>query len=171
MHYWSRVTKERRAVAGTAHTMYISLLCQLDTTVRLRPLRHLHGSHDRLRRKLHCSNGRLADGTNKTPLGERVYRTRKRIREEIPNHCSTINIFPVYYTSLLSPPVGVRRLCTHPPCTIKGGHPLEKDSSPAGQRIDSFILRAIHHTVDVGYYAPAARTTLNPCVLAFLPPS
>ena len=40
-----------------------------------------------------------------------------------------------------------------------------------GQRIDSFILRAIHHTVDVGYYAPAARTTLNPCVLAFLPPS
>ena len=27
---------------------------------------------------------------------------------------------------------------------------------PAGQRIDSFIPRAIHLTVDVGYYAPAA---------------
>ena len=93
----------------------------------------------------------------------------KRIREEILNRCSSIEAsYVVYYTSLLSPPVGVRRLCTHPPCTIKGGRPLEKDSSPAGQRIDSFILRAIHHTVDVGYYAPAARTTLKSvcsCVL------
>ena len=34
-------------------------------------------------------------GQIKTPLGQRVYRTRKRIREEIPNHCSTISIFPV----------------------------------------------------------------------------
>ena len=86
----------------------------------------------------------------------------KRIREEILNRCSSIEAsYVVYYTSLLSPPVGVRRLCTRPPCTIKGGRPLEKDSSPAGQRIDSFILRAIHHTVDVVYYASAARTTLN----------
>ena len=40
---------------------------------------------------------------------------------------------------------------------------------PAGQRIDSFTQRAIHLTVDVGYYAPAARTTQKPecsCVLA-----
>ena len=117
-------------------------------------------------------NGRLTDGTNKDPLGQRVYRTMKRIREEILNRYSSIEAsYVVYYTSLLSPPVGVRRLCTRPPCTIKGGRPLEKDSSPAEQRIDSFILREIHHTVDVGYYAPAARTTLNPCVLAFLPPS
>ena len=48
---------------------------------------------------------------------------------------------------------------------------LRSRRSPAGQRIDSFILSAILHTVDVGYYAPAARTTLNLCVLAFLPPS
>ena len=95
LHCWLRVTKEHRAVAGAAYSAYVSLLCQLDTTARLRPLRHLHGSLDRLRRKLHCSNGRLADGTNKDPLGQRVYRTRKRIREEIPNHCSTIIIFPV----------------------------------------------------------------------------
>ena len=38
LHYWSRVTKERRAVAGAAHAAYISLLCQLDATARLRPL-------------------------------------------------------------------------------------------------------------------------------------
>jgi len=70
---------------------------------------------------------------------------------------------------LLGPSVGVQHLCTRPPCNIKGGRPLENDSTPAGQRIDSFIQAPIHHTVDVGYYAPAARTTLNAvcsCVLA-----
>ena len=67
----------------------------------------------------------------KTPLGQRVYSTTKRIRGEILNHCSTINdFFVVYYTSLLGPPVGVQRLCTRPPCAIKGIRPLEKDSSP-----------------------------------------
>ena len=65
LHCWLHVTKEHRAVAGAAYSAYVSLLCQLDTTARLRPLRHLHGSLDRLRHKLHCSNGRLADGTNK----------------------------------------------------------------------------------------------------------
>ena len=95
LHCWLHVAKEHRAVAGAAYSAYVSLLCQLDATARLRPLRHLHGSLDRLRRKLHCSNWHLADGTNKDPLGQRVHRTRKRIREEIPNHCSTISIFPV----------------------------------------------------------------------------
>ena len=36
LHYWSRVTKERRAVVGAAHDTYISVLCQLDATARLR---------------------------------------------------------------------------------------------------------------------------------------
>ena len=65
LHCWLHVTKEHRAVADTAYSAYVSLLCQLDTTARLRPSRHLHGSLDRLRRKLHCPNERLADGTNK----------------------------------------------------------------------------------------------------------
>ena len=95
LHCWLHVTKEHRAVAGAAYSAYVSLLCQFDTTARLRPLRHLHGSLDRLRRKLHCSIGRIADGANKRPPTVRVYMTRKRIREEIPNHCSTISIFPV----------------------------------------------------------------------------
>ena len=95
LHYRLRVTKEHRAVVGAAYSAYVSLLYQLDTTARLRPLRHLHGSLDRLRRKLHCPTGASPMGQIKTPLGQRVYRTRKRIREEIPNHCSTIRIFPV----------------------------------------------------------------------------
>ena len=40
-------------------------------------------------------------GQVKTPLGQRVYRAMKRIRQEILNHYSTINVFfVVYYTSL-----------------------------------------------------------------------
>ena len=66
---------------------------------------------------------------------------------------------------------GVQRLCTRLPCAIKGRRPLEKDSSRKGtwrQRIDSFTdTRAIQLSVDVGYYASAARTTLNPRVFLY----
>ena len=69
-------------------------------------------------------------GQVKTPLGQRVYSAMKRILGEIINHCNTINVFfVVYYTSLLGPSIGVQRLCTRPPCAIKGRRPLEKDSS------------------------------------------
>ena len=40
----------------------------------------------------------------KAPLGQRVYSAMKRTREDILNHCSTINVFfVVYYTSLWGP--------------------------------------------------------------------
>ena len=46
-------------------------------------------------------------GQIKTPLGQRVYRAMKHIREEILNHCSSIKAFcAVYYTSALDPTVG-----------------------------------------------------------------
>ena len=47
-------------------------------------------------------------GQIKTPLGQRVYRAMKRIREEILNRCSSFEAFcAVFYTSTLDPPVGV----------------------------------------------------------------
>ena len=108
LHCWLRVTKEHRAVAGAAYSAYVSLLCQLDTTARLHPLRHLHGSLDRLRRKLHRPMGASPKEQIKTPLGQRVYRTRKRIQEDILGRYSSIKAFcAVYYTSALDPPVGV----------------------------------------------------------------
>ena len=68
-------------------------------------------------------------GQVKTPFGQRVCSAMKRIREEILNHCSIISVFfIVKYTFLLGPPIGVQRLCTRPPCAIKGGRPLENDS-------------------------------------------
>ena len=77
-----------------------------------------------------ASTGTSLMGQVKTPLGQRVYSAMKRIRGDILNHCSTINVFfMVYYTSLLGLPVGVQRLCTRLPCAIKGRRPLEKNSS------------------------------------------
>ena len=78
-----------------------------------------------------ASTGASPMGPVKTPVGQRVYRAMKHIQQEILNHCSTINVFfMVYYASWLNPPVGVQRLCTHLPCSIKGRRPLEKGSGP-----------------------------------------
>ena len=44
---------------------------------------------------VHYLNGRHADGTGEDLLGQRVYRTMKRIRQEILDHCSTISIYLV----------------------------------------------------------------------------
>ena len=41
------------------------------------------------------STGASPMGQEKTPLGQRVYRTMKRIRQEILDHCSTISIYLV----------------------------------------------------------------------------
>ena len=111
------------------------------------------------------STGVSPMGQVKTPLGQGVYSAKKRIREEILNHCSTISVYLVYYTSLLGPPVGVQRLCTCSPCPIKGRRPLEKDSGPEGDCVaEDRLIHTIQFSMDVGYYAPAARTTLNPRV-------
>ena len=40
-----------------------------------------------------ASTGTSPMGQVKTPLGQRVYRAMKRIRQEILYHCSTINVF------------------------------------------------------------------------------
>ena len=41
------------------------------------------------------STGALPMVQKKTPLGQRVYKTMKRIEQEILDHCSTISIYPV----------------------------------------------------------------------------
>jgi len=73
-----------------------------------------------------ASTGASSMGQVKTPLRSRDY-SAKHIREEILNHCSTIYVFfVVHYTSLLGPHVGVQRLCTLPPCAIKGEMPARE---------------------------------------------
>ena len=98
--------------------------------------------------------------TSASPMGQmnpllcqRVHRAMKRIREDILNHCSTINVFcfcAVYYTSALDPAVGVSTPVYASHWAIKGRRPLEKGqaeevpaeaSTQPGQRIDSFICK------------------------------
>ena len=42
-----------------------------------------------------ASMGASPMGQEKTPLSQRVYRTMKRIRQEILHHCSTISVYSV----------------------------------------------------------------------------
>ena len=41
------------------------------------------------------STGASSMGQEKTPLGQRVYKTMKHIRQEILHHCTTISIYLV----------------------------------------------------------------------------
>ena len=67
-----------------------------------------------------ASTGTSPLGQVKTPLGQRVYRAMKRIRQEI--HKALLMSF-LWYT------IHPRYLCTRLPCAIKGRRPLEKNSS------------------------------------------
>ena len=87
----------------------------------------------------------------------------------------------LFYTTSLGPPIGDPTAMYAPPLRYKrealvvhnrlsrslehtDAHTLELkltlDSALDTQ--DSLEAKAMQHTVDVGYYAPAARTTLNP---------
>jgi hypothetical protein len=83
------------------------------------------------------------------------------------------------FNMLLGPPVGAPLSVRAPLEPIKGRartleHKFDRHSEEytharvhthAGSGVPPPILQAIHHTVDIGYYAQAARTTLNLCVL------
>jgi hypothetical protein len=64
----------------------------------------------------------------------------------------------------LGPHVGAQHPCTCPPSAIKGEarNVTTQTHSDAHEFIQALKLNTSHS--GVGYYAPAARTTLNPCV-------
>ena len=131
LHCWLRVTKEHRAVAGATHTAYISLLCQLDATARLRHYDAYAVASTDYATSYIAPMGASPMGQIKTPLGQRVYRAMKRIREEIINRCSSIEAFcVVYYTSTLDPPVGVGTAVYASRWSIKGRRSLEEGVKP-----------------------------------------
>src|SRR6185437_12120972 len=73
----------------------------------------------------------------------------------------------LFYTTSLGPPVGDPTAMYAPPLRYKrqalAVHNRLSSSlrHTSDSRRLSFTTQAIQHTVDVGYYAPAARTTLN----------
>ena len=96
LYCWSRITKVHSAAAGATHATRVSLPRQ--------------DRHDNSATKYHnayavdptvyaatytTSTGASPMGQEKTPLGQRVYRTMKRIRQEILHHCSTISVYLV----------------------------------------------------------------------------
>ena len=83
---------------------------------------------------------------------------------KIRYHCSRLITLRSTLHSHVGPTCrGINVLCIRSPWSIKGGRTLEKGGvkAKARQRIDYTQPRTIHLPVDVGYYAPAARTTLN----------
>src|SRR6185312_8671903 len=85
-----------------------------------------------------------------------------------------------FYTTSLGPPVGDSTAMYAPPLRYKREAPaahtrLSRDSAldtprlsqhklgftPNNPTLNLLRAQAIQHTMDVGYYAPAARTTLN----------
>ena len=71
----------------------------------------------------------------------------------------------LFYTTSLGPPVGDPTAVYAPPLRYKRealavhDNPLQTYSS--SRELSLSRGKAIQHTVDIGYYAPAARTTLN----------
>ena len=85
---------------------------------------------------------------------------------KIRYHCSRLITLRSTLHSHVGPTCqGINILCIRSPWSIKGGRPLEENSgwvkAKPQQRIGYTQPRTIHLPVDVGYYAPAARTTLN----------
>jgi hypothetical protein len=76
-----------------------------------------------------------------------------------------------YYIYILSlgPHVGAWSLCACPPSAIKGE---ARDARPSARQTlsSSYKLPSNTSHSGVGYYAPAARTTLNPRVLSCVDP-
>ena len=103
---------------------------------------------------------------DKTSLRQRVSRAWKHIGGKIRYHCSRLITLRSTLHSHVGPTCrGINVLCIRSPWSIKGGRPLEENSGwvkeKPRQRIGYTQPRTIHLPVDVGYYAPAARTTLN----------
>jgi hypothetical protein len=68
-------------------------------------------------------------------------------------------------TMFLGPHVGAQHSCTCPPLAIKGeacNVTRQAHLDPSNSRQLNLSSNTSH--IGVGYYAPAARTTLNPCV-------
>jgi hypothetical protein len=89
---------------------------------------------------------------------------RRLSRQQILEDPSTI-----FFMSL-GPHVGAQSLCACPPSAIKG-EACDVTHTRNLRLASSYKLSSNTSHSGVGYYAPAARTTLNPCVSLCIAPS
>jgi hypothetical protein len=90
--------------------------------------------------------------------------TRRLSRQQILEDPSTI------FFMFLGPHVGAQSLCACPPSAIKG-EAYDVTHIRNLRLASSYKLSSNTSHSGVGYYAPAARTTLNPCVFLCSSPS
>jgi hypothetical protein len=116
-----------------------------------------------------CSLSLLQESFPSTP---RARRSPVSGRREIALAANTRSLKYYIYILSLGPHVRVRSLCTCPPSAIKGeacdvtrGRPNSRQTLSSSYKLPNNTSHS-----GVGYYAPAARTTLNPCVLSCVDP-
>jgi hypothetical protein len=110
-----------------------------------------------------CSPSLIREATRSFPCTPRIRRSRMSGREKIAPAANICN-YKCYIRLSLGPYVGAQYLCACPPSAIKGeAYNITRDLDPS----DSRQLKPSSNTShsELGYYAPAAQTTLNPCVL------
>ena len=119
-------------------------------------------------------DGRRSDKTAPRHAERETPRAGKDIQRKISFACNAIMMnSTIFYTASLGPLVGVPAAMYAPPLRYKrealAVHKDLPDTHKLSRTLSLSRGKAIQHTVDVGYYAPAARTTLNPAVfLVFL---
>ena len=135
--------------------------------------RKLHGRSATLQATPHATPWRRFDKTGQsTPVG-RSPQAGKEMQELdlFRLQCHNVWIVRCLILHRLGPPVGDPAAMYVPPLRYKAEVLAAQDELSRTHtdtrwtlhqsRQDSLETKAIQHTVDVGYYAPAARTTLN----------
>ena len=113
-------------------------------------------------------DGRRSDKTAPRHAERETPRAGKDIQRKIPFACNAIMMnSTIFYTASLGPLVGVPAAMYAPPLRYKREalvvqNRLSRSHTQARQSTRRLSRgKAIQHIVDVGYYAPAAQTTLN----------
>jgi hypothetical protein len=102
------------------------------------------------------------------PCTPRIRRSRASGARRLPRQQTLVAPSAIFLISL-GPHVGTLHLCAFPPSVIKGEacdvtHTHTRNLRSHLRLASSYKLTSNTSHSEVGYYAPAARTTLNPCV-------
>ena len=107
-------------------------------------------------------DGRRSDKTAPRHAERETPRAGKDIQRKISFACNAIMMnSTIFYTASLGPLVGVPAAMYAPPLRYKREALAVYRTARDERKLSHSRGEAIQHTVDVGYYAPAARTTLN----------
>jgi hypothetical protein len=110
----------------------------------------------------------IIPSTRSFPCMPRIRRSRASGARRLPRQQTLVAPSAIFFMSL-GPHVGTQYLCACPPSAIKGEacdvtHTHTHNLRSHLRLASSYKLTSNTSHSGVGYYAPAAQTTLNPCV-------